>query len=43
VGMWHQGRTGTLNVIGLKARDIVTAIEGLAARGVFCYKPDEAG
>jgi aminoglycoside N3'-acetyltransferase len=41
-GAWAEGRAGTLNVIGLKAHDILTAVEDLADRNVFCYKPDEA-
>jgi len=38
MGAWREARAGTLSVIGLKARDILTAIENLAARKVFCYK-----
>jgi aminoglycoside N3'-acetyltransferase len=41
-GMWREGRAGTLTLIGLQAKDIMTALERMTARGVFCYKANEA-
>jgi aminoglycoside 3-N-acetyltransferase len=38
-GKWRESRTGTLRVIVLDAREVLRALEEMAARGVFCYGP----
>ncbi|HLH05578.1 MAG TPA: AAC(3) family N-acetyltransferase [Bryobacteraceae bacterium] len=37
-GKWKAARTGTLDVVVLRARDVLDAAESLAARNIFCYK-----
>jgi hypothetical protein len=36
-GKWRTGKTGTLQVVVLRAPEILEAAESLAARKVFCY------
>ena len=39
-GLWREGRAEALTIIGLKARDVLSIVEDLASRGVFCYRPE---
>jgi len=36
-GAWTQTRLGELEILLLRARDMMTAARGLAAQGVYCY------
>lgn len=42
-GFWQSGHVGRLEVISLRAVQVLEACEAMARRGRFCYLPEHAG